>query len=240
MNKSLVTNLLAGSVVVAGYVSPKYQPQLQSIGYFALSGALTNWLAIHMLFEKVPFLYGSGVIPNRFQEFKGGIKQLIMNEFFTDENVDKFFQGQQESAAAKINIQPLVAAVDFDKMYDRLVELLMNSTLGNFLSVMNATNVFEPLRPTFKKKMEILIIDTARSPRFLAALEENLLPSHISKEILGKIEEIVDQRLDELTPSMVKEIIQRMIRDHLGWLVVWGGVFGGIIGLIMSLLVKTQ
>jgi hypothetical protein len=30
---------------------------------------------------------------------------------------------------------------------------------------------------------------------------------------------------------MVKEIIQTMIRQHLGWLVVWGGVFGGLIGL---------
>ena len=29
---------------------------------------------------------------------------------------------------------------------------------------------------------------------------------------------------------MVKEIIQTMIREHLGWLVVWGGVFGGLFG----------
>ncbi|MCU7375947.1 hypothetical protein PEC18_35415 [Paucibacter sp. O1-1] len=36
-----------------------------TIGLFALSGAITNWLAIHMLFEKVPGLYGSGVVPSR-------------------------------------------------------------------------------------------------------------------------------------------------------------------------------
>jgi len=35
---------------------------------------------------------------------------------------------------------------------------------------------------------------------------------------------------------MVKDIMQRMIKRHLGWLVVWGGVFGGIIGLIAGLL----
>lgn len=237
MNKSLATNLAAVLIVAAGYYAPAYQRQLQSVGYFALSGALTNWLAIHMLFEKVPFLYGSGVIPSRFEEFKTGIKHLIMTEFFTDENVDKFFQGQQNSAAAQINIRPLIAAIDLDKMYDRLVELMMNSTLGNILSVMKAGNVFEPLRPTFKKKMEVLLLDTARSPRFLAALEDNMLPSHVSREVLIKIEEIVDQRLDELTPEMVKDIIQRMIRVHLGWLVVWGGVFGGLIGLAMSFLV---
>ena len=35
---------------------------------------------------------------------------------------------------------------------------------------------------------------------------------------------------------MVKEIIQTMIREHLGWLVVWGGVFGGLFGLIAGVL----
>ena len=26
---------------------------------------------------------------------------------------------------------------------------------------------------------------------------------------------------------MGKEIIEKMIAEHLGWLVVWGGIFGG-------------
>ena len=33
---------------------------------------------------------------------------------------------------------------------------------------------------------------------------------------------------------MVKDIVQTMIRQHLGWLVVWGGVFGGLIGLLTT------
>jgi len=40
------------------------------IGVFAFSGAITNSLAIHMLFEKVPFLYGSGVIEVNFHSLK--------------------------------------------------------------------------------------------------------------------------------------------------------------------------
>jgi hypothetical protein len=36
---------------------------------------------------------------------------------------------------------------------------------------------------------------------------------------------------------MVKEIVQKLISEHLGWLVVWGGVFGGLIGLVSSFLV---
>ena len=38
-----------------------------------------------------------------------------------------------------------------------------------------------------------------------------------------KIESVVQRRLEEFTPQMVKEIIQEIIREHLGWLVVWGG-----------------
>jgi hypothetical protein len=46
----------------------------------------------------------------------------------------------------------------------------------------------------------------------------------------------VQQRLEELTPQMVKEIMQQMIQDHLGWLVIWGGLFGGLIGLVTAFL----
>ena len=57
-NKSSVTNLVAASVVGISYVSPFYKEQLLGVGLFSLSGALTNWLAVHMLFEKIPGLYG--------------------------------------------------------------------------------------------------------------------------------------------------------------------------------------
>ena len=83
LNKSLTTNLVALTIICASYLSPKYNEIIYQTGLFALSGGITNWLAIHMLFEKVPFFYGSGVIPSRFEEFKLGIKQLVMTEFFT-------------------------------------------------------------------------------------------------------------------------------------------------------------
>ena len=54
--------------------------------------------------------------------------------------------------------------------------------------------------------------------------------------IRAQVDTIVQQRLNELTPALVKDIIQQMIRQHLGWLVVWGGVFGGLIGLLAALI----
>ena len=67
MNKSFITNFIALLATLAGYFLE--QPLLFTVGLFALSGAFTNWIAVHMLFEKVPLLYGSGVIPARFEDF---------------------------------------------------------------------------------------------------------------------------------------------------------------------------
>ncbi|MCE3054327.1 DUF445 domain-containing protein, partial [Vibrio cholerae] len=66
MNKSLITNLVALALMGVGYFLPNNYAFYA--GLFAFSGAITNWLAIHMLFEKVPGLYGSGVIPARFED----------------------------------------------------------------------------------------------------------------------------------------------------------------------------
>ena len=76
MNKSVATNFLAFAAILAGYLILDSTQILFMTGLFALSGSITNWLAIHMLFEKVPLLYGSGIIPNKFEEFKMGIKSF--------------------------------------------------------------------------------------------------------------------------------------------------------------------
>ena len=64
LNKSFITNTLALLLIALSFVFLELHNALLFTGLFALSGALTNQLAIHMLFEKVPFLYGSGVIMN--------------------------------------------------------------------------------------------------------------------------------------------------------------------------------
>jgi uncharacterized membrane protein YheB (UPF0754 family) len=53
--------------------------------------------------------------------------------------------------------------------------------------------------------------------------------------LIDQIERIIDQRLAELTPEHVKTIVEDIIRQHLGWLVVWGGVVGGLMGLLIAI-----
>ena len=232
MNKSLATNLLAVGMIGAGYVSPVYSDYLLAVGLFATSGAMTNWLAVHMLFEKVPGLYGSGVVPSRFEEFKTGIHALIMNQFFTAKNVKKFLAEQK--IADKFDADPVIEAVDCDRIFSRLLEAIMASPFGGMINIIGGEMALQPLRDPFVEKVQVEIRLLLSSPKFLDAIQKGLDTAGHTDEMIDKVDAIVMQRLNELTPEMVKAIVRDMIHKHLGWLVVWGGVFGGLIGLITS------
>ncbi|KGY14159.1 hypothetical protein NM22_01485 [Vibrio tubiashii] len=231
MNKSLLTNIIALALLAGGYHTDNHVAFYA--GLFAFSGAITNWLAIHMLFEKVPGLYGSGVIPARFEEFKAAIKNLMMEQFFTQENIDKFLS--KEMAGGKsLNLEPVLEKIDFNPTFDSLVEVIANSQFGGMLAMFGGTEALEPMKQPFVDKMKEAIVDMSQSDTIKDALKEQLEAPAMMDEIRTNVENIIDQRLSELTPKLVKEMVQKMIKEHLGWLVVWGGVFGGLIGVVSS------
>jgi len=234
LNKSFLTNLTAILIIVAGYLFPIEPDLIKPIGFFALSGAITNWLAIHMLFEKVPFLYGSGVIPNRFDEFKYAIKDLMMRQFFTQENVEQFIEAEEEQGSHIFNIDPLLNAINYDHVYDGLVTSIMESSFGSMLQMMGGEQALIPLKEPFTEKMKTTFREMVNSERFKDVLKKGLDSQKVGQDVVSKIETIIDKRLSELTPQLVKEIVQKIIKVHLGWLVVWGGIFGGVLGAVFS------
>ncbi|MEH6823901.1 MAG: DUF445 domain-containing protein [Motiliproteus sp.] len=231
MNKSLLTNVLAFAAALAGYLLQ--WPLLQSAGLFALSGALTNWLAIHMLFEKIPGLYGSGVIPSRFGEFKLGIKTLIMEQFFTAENIERFL-GAEKGIQPNLHLAPVIEKLDLSPLFDALVKAIEESSLGGMLAMVGGVAALQPMREPFIAKAKVKLEQMTGDEEFVRLFREELeRPDNLS-QINTQVEQVVEQRLNELTPQLVKEIVAAMIRKHLGWLVVWGGVFGAVIGLIAA------
>jgi uncharacterized membrane protein YheB (UPF0754 family) len=237
MNKSLATNLISVACIVVGYLIPYetgWAHPIREIGLYATSGAITNWLAIYMLFEKIPFLYGSGVIPNRFEEFKSGIQNMVMGQFFTRQNIESFFRNQDASGSVKIDPEPIVQSVNYDDMFERLRTAVMESPFGGMLGMFGGVKALEPLREPFRNNVEKEIRNLASSPKLLDVISQSAANQDTVDAVVVKVNGIVEKRLNELTPKMVKEIIQEMIRSHLGWLVVWGGIFGGLIGLVAS------
>lgn len=236
MNKSLITNVIAASLVATGMAldAPFREPVLAT-GLFALAGGVTNWLAIHMLFEKVPGLYGSGVITARFEDFKLGINNLVMDQFFSKANLDRFFNDMvTEDAEHHLDFHEVIDETDLSPAFSSLVATIMESSFGSMLAMFGGSSALEPLKEPFIVKMKHALNEMAHSESFQASVREKLTSTTVSNDIHQQIEHVVQSRLDELTPQMVKDIIQDMIRQHLGWLVVWGGVFGGLIGLVTS------
>jgi len=224
LNKSFITNTIALLLVVLSNFTQEFHTPLLYMGLFALSGAITNQLAIHMLFEKVPFLYGSGVIPQRFESFKTAIKELMMQQFFTKEKLEAFFAQEEK----KLELAPVIERTDFTPAFDALSKTVLESPLGGMLAMFGGEEALQPLKEPFTNRMKSAIIAIVHSEAFNDTLQKQLQSSSLGDDMLCSIENMIDTRLQELTPHMVKEMVQNLIKEHLGWLVVWGGVFGGL------------
>ena len=221
MNKSLLTNIIALLITLIGIINPFENSLLLMIGLFSLSGGITNWIAIHMLFEKVPFVYGSGIIPKNFLIFKQAIKDLVIKEFFSRNNVEVFTSKISEEAIISISQN-----INYNNIFEGLTESIESSQLGGMLSMVGGKKALEPLRKPIIIKLQTLfksIIENEKHSNFGDGIVDN---------VYVRIEKLIDDRLNELSPQDVKKIIQNLIDKHLGWLVIWGGVFGGFIGII--------
>ena len=234
LDKRFGTNLVAAAFVVSGFLfSEPWSETLLYTGLFALSGAITNWLAIYMLFERVPGLYGSGIISLHFEDFKVGIKELILHQFFNRKNVEQFFVNSEGSMHLP-DFELVFKRINLNPAFDSFLEVIESSSFGPVLSMLGGVQALESLREPFKEKLRGAVRKISETEPFQQAMREQLVDLSTSDYLLQKVEDIVCKRLDELTPNMVKEIVERMIHEHLGWLVVWGGVFGGLIGLLST------
>ena len=238
INKSLVSNLLALLLVLIALVlQAPYQDYVMDTGLYALSGGITNWLAVHMLFEKVPGFYGSGVIPLRFEEFKLGIRALIMDQFFNKADLDTFLH-ETSNISGKLTekLKDEIENLDLAAAFESLLDVIMASSFAGMLGMLGGREALKSLKPPFIHKMRDYFQQQFDADGFERQVQDALDSALNDEAIRTRLEFLIDQRLNEMTPQHVKEIIQNMIRKHLGWLVVWGTVFGGAIGLLVSFL----
>ena len=234
ISKATITDAISLSLIAIGLivVSPIAKPILYT-GLFAFSGAITNQVAIYMLFNKVPFLYGSGVIEENFENFKVSIKEMIMKQFFNKEQLTAFFQNEEK----KIDLAPLVESADFSPAFHALKQSVMESKLGDMLNLFGGEKALDGLREPFAKKLKSAVKGIVSSETFKAQIDHHIATSSLNDDLLKTVDELITKRLNDLTPQMVNELVHELIHTHLGWLVVWGGVFGGAIGLVSSFLV---
>ena len=178
-----------------------------------------------MLFEKIPLIYGSGVVQNNFDQFRVAIKGLVLEEFFNRDNVLGLLSNTETQTASGIS-----GFINPNRIFDQFVEAIQASSLSGMLYMVGGTKALEPLRAPITEKFSQLVLEVEQD------IKKNPIDMIGSDNFFSDIESLIDSRLEQLTPKYVKEIISTMIYQHLGWLVVWGGVVGGIVGLIVSLI----
>ena len=127
-----------------------------------------------------------------------------------------------------IDKNKILEEINYDKIFDKFIESIEESSLGSMLKMVGGKKALEPLKEPLILKIKEIFSDF---------IENNLTKEkNIDDKLHDKIDKLINIRLEELSPQDVKIIIKNIIHKHLGWLVVWGGVFGFTLGLTISLI----
>jgi len=239
LNKGTVSNLCSFFVMALGLALLKLYPDftawrfIMSFGLFAFSGGFTNWLAIKMLFDKIPFLYGSGVIPKRFKEIRETVKNVIMKTFFDQTYLEKYLNQKAGQWLGSLNLEDKIKELLESPVVDQIIESklteLSSRPEGMFLAMMGV----DPLALKPMIKPFVLGMGTDVVPHLFNNFEVTKLIN--IETIRTEIDSLMSTKLLELTPERVKLLLEEVMREHLGWLIVWGNVFGGLIGLVSQI-----
>lgn len=202
-------------------------------GLFGFAGGITNWLAIKMLFDRVCNLPGSGVIPMRFKEIRQVIKDTIMKTFFDGPYLEQYMDKKMASLAGELDvgakIKEMLEKPEVDAMITKALEELGGKPEGTMIMMMGIMPI--QLKPLITPFMSSMADDIGP---LLGRMFD--MKSVMSVEKLrGEIDLLMTEKLLELTPKMVRDLLEEVMRKHLGWLIVWGNVFGGLIGLVSTM-----
>ena len=243
--RGFLSNCLMFLLLLIGILVRCLEPEgsSQSIGHYILgcglfgfSGGITNWIAVKMLFERVGvkpyYLPGSGVIPDRHIEIRNAIKSMIMKMFFSKEFLEEYMNNRFTELMTEKNLGDIVrkqvSQPGFDALFEAKLEaisktpdgMILNTIAPLFGGVAPMVPILKPFIGAFGSE---IVNDIARN------CEVTDLVS--TEDVIREVENLLNEKLVMITPEMVRELMEEIIRDHLGWLVVWGNVFGAVIGM---------
>eukprot|EP00116_Pleurobrachia_bachei_P006749 sb/3467011/ len=205
---------------------------LMSIGLFAFSGGLTNWIAIQMLFYKIPLVYGSGVLHNRYKNIRRAMKDMILGTFFQPEFLNTYIPQKLREAVSEADLEMKINAFltsdTGQRMIDEKLDKMANSPDGRLAETM-VVNVGK-FKPVVKPVIVSFLSDLA--PNLVNYILESKTSSLNLHKLRDELNRYMSERMLEVTPKMIKEIMYAVVLQYLGWLVVWGVVFGSAMGAI--------
>lgn len=118
----IVLQVIYGNTLAVSYIL--------GFGLFGFAGGVTNWLAVKMLFDRIPGLIGSGVIPRQFKEIREAVKDAVLEMFFDSTFLKEYLGSRSKQMLASLNFPQMfkntVSSPDFDQIFlTKLTELSM-------------------------------------------------------------------------------------------------------------------
>ena len=210
----------------------------------AFIGYLTNYIAIKMLFRpykpiyifgfKLPFT--PGIIPKERQHLIESIANLVEQQLFTEEKIQKLLKEINYEDKLKQKVEIFV---------DRLIEENFKDIKENIKSVLvigkfNIKGLFlttalekgidkalEKIKEKLKTKVKNQILETIEKE-----IEEEII--NISKQL--NIKKLVIETLDSLSPQELERLILSISGKHFKYINIFGALIGFIMGIIQIII----
>ncbi|GMI42977.1 hypothetical protein TrCOL_g3854 [Triparma columacea] len=239
INKGDLSNSIAFGFLVLGVITVAVDSNnvffayLLSFGLFSFCGGITNWLAVKMLFDRIPFLYGSGVIPRQFVAIRETVKNTIMKTFFDSEYLETYINDRAKGLLGDLDLGARIKSglekPEFDtKLIAKLEEMslkpegmLIQTMAQMFGGVPLLVPVIKPLILGFADEFASSFVDNFDIKELVSV-----------DKIRNELDKLMSEKLLLLTPELVKALMEEVIREHLSWLIIWGNLFGGILGIL--------
>jgi uncharacterized membrane protein YheB (UPF0754 family) len=188
----------------------------------AITGWITNYLAIKMLFhpkKKINLYLFSvqGIFPKRQSVLAERLGKIVSTELFSFEDIKERFTSTS-------------TAMEINKVLDEKLEDFMEVKIK---SVMPALAMF------LNKDAKARIKDTLHQEL------QNILPDILNKysEKLEKdinVEEIVYQKVAAFSSDKLEQILFSIMKKEFKFIEILGGVLGFMIGIIQLVLIQLQ
>jgi len=205
---------------------------IRAFGLFGFSGGMTNWLAIRMMFDKIPFLIGSGILLKHFIEIRENVKKTTMETYFDAGHITSYVQQKTEMILSALqleeSIRDIIRSPEVQQLIEDKIDDMYETPEGMVLGMMvNKTKMKGSIMPSIENiggDIVPLVSQMIRSSEHLT--EDNLRE---------KIDEMITSKLVEMSPDIVIGVVKDMVETELGWVIIWGNIFGGLLGIILEI-----
>jgi uncharacterized membrane protein YheB (UPF0754 family) len=188
----------------------------------ALTGWITNYIAIKMLFhprEKVKLLFFElqGIFPKRQKKLAEKLGKIVADELFSMDDV-------RTAITDPANMDEVHQVID-QKLDEFLEERMMESM--PMLYVFMSDEMRVKIKATLQQELQLML------PELISQFADR-----IEREV--DIERTVYEKVVNFSTDKLEEILYSIMRKEFKFIEILGGILGFIIGLIQIALLQLQ